>query len=383
MTTTPTLRVSEPRELLALVPHRLGFRAAKSAVAVSLRTSRGRVGLVVRVDLADLADARTGPHVARLLVARLGRDGAARSVLVVYVDDDPRPVPDGPAHQAAKHFRAAAEPALGEVPVWVVTRTGYLALDGDDECSPPGGRPLRELDATQVGAHYVLAGSAVADDRSDVARIPRATGDQRRDAARARRRQERRLEEALLVGEEELQAWRLEALEAWRSVVARYELRDGVVTALGDVSAARWGRLEAGLADRRTRDAVLVSLVPGTGDLPERSLHGDSLGSPEDAAVGSALARIVDAAVGVRPPVGATAVHEHVLEGVVGHGRSGAQAPALTLLALLAWWRGEGARAGQLLERALHDEPTHRLAGLVARAVGAGIAPGWAAAQGG
>lgn len=381
MTTTPTLRVSEPRELLALVPHRLGFRPAVSAVAVSLRTSRGRVGLVVRVDLGDLADARTGPHVARLLVAHLGRDDAARSMLVVYVDHDPRPFPDGPAHQAARHFRAAAEAALGEVPVWVVTRTGYLALDCDDECCPPGGRPLHELDATQVSAHYVVAGSAVADDRADVARIRRAPGDRRRDAARARRRQERRLEEALVAGAAQVQAWRLDALAAWRSVVACFEVRDGVVVALADVAAARWGRLEAALADRRTRDAVLVSLVPGTGDLAERSLHGDELGGPEDVAVGAALARIVDPTVGVPPPVDATAVHEHVLEGVVGHGRSGVQAPALTLLALLAWWRGEGARAGQLLERALRDEPTHRLAALVARAVGAGVAPGWAAVR--
>jgi hypothetical protein len=67
-----------------------------------------------------------------------------------------------------------------------------------------------------------------------------------------------------------------------------------------------------------------------------------------------------------------------VLEGVVAHGRTGAQAPALTLLALLAWWRGEGARAAQLLERALADEPGHRLGVLVAKAVAAGVPPGWA-----
>jgi hypothetical protein len=378
MTSTPTLRVSEPRELLALVPHRLGFRPAASAVAVSLRAPRGRVGLVVRVDLADLAGARSGPHVARLLVAHLGRDDAARAVLVVYVDDDPRHLPDGPAHRAAAHFRAAAEPALGDVQVWVVTRTGYLALDCDDECCPPGGRALRELDSTQVGAHYVAAGSAVADDRADVARIRRAPGDRRRDAARARRRAQNRLEAALVEGPRALEQWRLGAIAAWRTAVAAIAVREGVVTGLSEVSPSLWGRLEAALADRRTRDAVLVALVPGSGDLPERSVRGGTVPALEDRAIGVALARIVDPVDGVAPPPEPTAVHEQVLEGVVAHGRTGAQAPALTLLALLAWWRGEGARAAQLLERALADEPGHRLGVLVAKAVAAGVPPGWA-----
>lgn len=381
MPSTPltTLRVSEPRELLALVPHRLGFRPVMSAVAVSLRRPRGRVGVVVRVDLDDLADARSGPQVARLLVAHLARDDAARAVLVVYVPDDPRWLPEGAPQRAALHLRAAAEAALGDVPVWVVTSTGYLHLDCDVDCCPPGGRPLRELDATQVGAHYVIAGSAVADDRADVARIRPAQGDRRRDAARARRRQERRLEEALLTGPAATERWRLEAFATWRGAVASLAVRDGVVVGLADVRPAQWGRVESALADRRTRDAVLVSLVPGTGDLPERSLRGDSLMAPEDRAVGAALARIIDPREGVVPPTVPTALHEQVLEGVVAHGRSGAQAPALTLLALLAWWRGEGARAVQLLERALADEPTHRLAVLVAQAVTAGVPPGWAA----
>ena len=70
-----------------------------------------------------------------------------------------------------------------------------------------------------------------------------------------------------------------------------------------------------------------------------------------------------------------------VLEQVVAHGRRDHQAPALTLLALLAWWAGEGARANLLLERALHDDPQHTLALLLAQAVTAGVAPGWVEAS--
>ena len=50
---TPTLRVTEPREMLSLVPYQLGFHPTESVVAVSLRPPRGRVGLLVRVDLTD------------------------------------------------------------------------------------------------------------------------------------------------------------------------------------------------------------------------------------------------------------------------------------------------------------------------------------------
>ena len=75
-------------------------------------------------------------------------------------------------------------------------------------------------------------------------------------------------------------------------------------------------------------------------------------------------------------------MHEAVLEALVAHGRAGAQAPALTLLALLAWWRGDGARARVLLDRALEDDPDYRLARLLDDALarrhpaGLGAAPG-------
>jgi hypothetical protein len=65
------------------------------------------------------------------------------------------------------------------------------------------------------------------------------------------------------------------------------------------------------------------------------------------------------------------------LEGVVAHGRAGAQAPALTLLALLSWWQGDGARARVLLDGALDSNPGYRLAVLLDDALGAAIPPGW------
>ena len=367
---TTTLRVSEPREILALVPHRLGFRPRDSAVAVGLRPPRGAVGLVVRVDLPHLADEGAGALLARTLVSHLGRDGASRGILVLYTDADPRGE-DGIAQAAARQFREAAADALGEVLVWVVTPTGYLSLDCVDDCCPPGGRPLRDLDSTQVGATLVLAGSAVADSREDIARIRPQSGDVRRSVARVRRRWEQRCEEALLAGADAVGRWREDSLAAWRDAVAIVEAGEP------GRGGAPWGRVEAGLADRRVRDSVLVALVPGTADLPERCVRTVPSTPELDAALGGAMALILDPTLGVVPPVRATAVHEAVLEAVVARGRAGAQAPALTLLALLAWWRGDGARARLLLDGALDADPDHHLAELLDDALMAAIPPGW------
>ncbi|GIG20531.1 hypothetical protein Cch01nite_12550 [Cellulomonas chitinilytica] len=365
-----TLRVNEPAEILALVPHRLGFRPQESVVAVSLRPPRGLVGVVARVDLLQLADPHDGADRARALTTLLDRDGATRVLLVVYTDDDPRGAAEHPAHRAVELFREAAEAPFGDVVVWVVTSTGYLALDCRDDCCPSGGRPLRELDSTQVGAELVLAGSAVADSRADVATIRPASAERRRSVARVRRRWEARREEALQAGEEAAARWRLDSVAAWRAAVSH-------ACAGPAPGGAPWGRLEAGLADRRVRDSVLVALVPGTGELPERCVRGAAPAPRDEAALASAVATILDPGCAAPPPVVATRVHEDVLEHVVAHGRAGQQAPALTLLALLAWWRGDGARAAVLLDRALGDDGRYRLALLLHGLVEAGVGPGW------
>lgn len=369
---TTTLRVDEPRELLAYLPHQLGFQPHESAVAVSLRAPRGRVGLVARVDLPDLIDPKSGPQVARGLVAHLGADRAARTVLVLYTACDPRgPGPrSAGVRAAAAHFREGAAAPLGDVPVWVVTASGYLALDCEDvRCCPPGGRPLAELESTSVGAHMVLAGSCVERSRSGVGRVRTAPADARRAVARVARRWQARRVLAEQGGEGTLQAWREQSLAAWRTEVR------SVIDGADPARAALLGRIEVGLGDRRVRDAVLVSMVPGTGDLAERSVRAED--AADARAMGEAVGVIVDPQRALPPPPGPTSAHVQALERVVAHGRRDAQAPALTLLAMLAWWQGDGVRASVLVAQALAHDPTHRLACLLDDALAAALPPGW------
>jgi hypothetical protein len=387
---TTLIRAQGPRELLSYVPYRLGYRPQDSVVLVGLRPPRGRVGLVVRVDVADVADLEHGPQLARSVVGHLAADGAQRVVLVVYTDAPLRSggVEASVARAAVEHCREAVEPHHGPVDVWVVASSGWYALDcAEDECCPPGGRPLRELESSEVGAHMVLAGAALADSREEALRIPRAGADERRRAARAARRVRDRARaggpldtwadpDATAVGR------RVESLAEWRAAVARAAVHEreraagegpGAGNAAGLPPATVLGRLAAGLEAVPVRDAVLVSLVPGTGDLADRTVRGGDV----DAGTARAIASIVDPAAGLAPDPAVTGPARSVLEAVVAHAPRGSTAPALTLLALLAWWHGDGGRAGRRLDEALAEDPTYRLALLLSSALDAGVPPGW------
>ncbi len=387
---TTLIRAQGPRELLAYVPYRLGYRPQDSVVLVGLRPPRGRIGLVVRVDVADVADLEHGPQLARSVVGHLAADGAQRVVLVVYTDAPLRSggVGTAVARAAVEHCREAVEPHHGPVDVWVVSPSGWYALDcAEDECCPPGGRPLRELESSEVGAHMVLAGAALADSREEALRIPRAGADARRRAARAARRVRDRAREGGPPGtwadpDAGAVARRVESLAEWRAAVARAVAHEqdrargeapGAGTGTGLPPATVLGRLAAGLEAVPVRDAVLVSLVPGTGDLADRTVRGGDV----DAGTAHAIASIVDPAAGLAPDPDVTGPARAVLEAVVAHAPRGSTAPALTLLALVAWWHGDGGRAGRRLEEALAEDPTYRLALLLSSALDAGVAPGW------
>ncbi|MCL2424474.1 MAG: DUF4192 domain-containing protein [Micrococcales bacterium] len=367
-----TITITHPRELLALVPHQIGFVPEESVVVVSLRRPRGRVGLVARVDLSVLADPDDGPRLAHGLVAHLERDHARSAVVVVYTATDPRGTAHM-AHEAVRQVRQAAYDILGELGVWVVTRTGYLAYDCADECCPVGGRPLAELSSSAVGVQMVVAGSAVADRRADVAAITPASGAERQAVARVCTRWAARGAQAALDGASSLERWRVESVQAW------YDEVNQATKFPAAGHGSRLGRVEAGLRDQRVRDAVLAAILPGTGDLPLRLVVGATTAPEADQGLKKALEQVFRITAPVEPP-GPPDAHVRVLEDVVAHGRRDQQAPALTLLALRAWWAGEGARANQLLTRALHDDPEHVMAQLLAQVSAAGMVPGWVAA---
>lgn len=365
---TTTIRAREPRDLLALIPFQLGFRPARSLVAVSVRGGpRGRVGLVVRVDLDDVLAPGTGGAIAVTLAEHLVRDGADRTVVVVYAESDAQ------ATQAHATFADAAEPLLGPAEGWVVTPTGWYGLACRDvRCCPPGGRPLADIDFAPVSAEMVLRGSSVAHSRAALGAVGDVTPAARRSARRAAERWSARRE--VLGGRLSDARWREEGLDLWLASLDGLEAGRPAPEVLRSTTL---GRLRAALDDVLVRDAVLLTLVPdheGQRDLPRRVLVRDP-----SADVGTALRALTDPERGLPPGAARSDAAAAVLRGVAAHTGPEGHAPALTLLAVLAWWAGDGARASVLVERAARARPGYRLATLVGEALGRGVPPGWLA----
>ena len=341
-----------------------GVPPQDSAVAVALRPPRGRVGLIARVDLPDLAEPELGPALCRRLVTHLVGDGASRAVLVLYVAEDPRPWPPGdapdgavvgavgppdgdapgtrrepeepssptgrptPTSRTTWPSRTPCEPSAtsaGRPPASSATsrcgssgQSGYLALDClDPACCPPGGRPLARAAVDRGGRAHGAGGrhggrlpgrASCRTGPPPPARVATRAG-----RRRARRRDGRRPRPAG-AGRSRRGAptrWPPGAPSSPRAVPGGPPPTD-----------AGLGRLLTALDDVRVRDAVLLTLVAGSGDLPERSVedrpaHDEPLGR----AVADALAAIVSPRDGVPPDAGTLAGATALLEHVVGHAR--------------------------------------------------------------
>ena len=131
MSSTETIRVTEPRELLALIPFQLGFTPTDYLVVVSLREPRSRVGLIARIDLADADRAADTP------AHHLNIDGATRAVVVTYTGDP------GAAHIATAAMTDALSAAgVANGGAWTINTTGYRSTNCHDlACCPAARRP--------------------------------------------------------------------------------------------------------------------------------------------------------------------------------------------------------------------------------------------------
>jgi hypothetical protein len=360
------IRVGEPRELLAYVPFRLGHRPSDSLVAVCVRAGGGRVGLVARLDVADLAHPERGPELAAFVAERLRGDGAARVVLVLYTATPRAAIRrgEGAAAEALHRVRHAVGTDVADA-VWVVGPAGYGELCcTDPACCPVGGRPVEELESTVVGAHMVLAGEAIAPDRRALrVRVTAARGARRsaRRAAAAARAEHRRVSEAASPDTAEaIRRWAERLLECWREAL----LRAGTGRHL---PAATLGRVLVALEVPAVRDALLASLaVPGVdSENPARA------GGPPGSA---GLSRRPPHAVLVHPA-------RAVLEAVAAHAPRPRLPAALAALAFLAWWEGDGTRANVVLEQCLEAGPPVGLAWLLADVLARGVPPAWASRE--
>jgi hypothetical protein len=367
--TVPVLRVSEPRDLLAYVPHRLGFHPRDSLVLVCLRGPRNRLGLVLRADLPPPdPDGAWLPALAAQAAGHAARDGAVAAVAAVYREGGE----ELPARLVGLLDAALADLGIGLREAWHVGGGAYRSLTcADPRCCPPQGRPLTDLDASLLRAEMVVRGEVVLPDRQavlgDLSPLP---GDVVLGVEEAAARDDRRRRTSLETGLQRF--WRSGRLALWRDLLASGPASgDG----RGEEHEAL-GRLLAALADPTVRDAVMMTLVPGAGLAPERHVRDEG-----DAGVADVLESVFGPSGGTVPDGGladrgATALR-HLVRCAGPHRR----AAPLGVLAWLAWWLGEGALANDYAGLALEADPGYSLARLVEEALAAGLAPGWVEAR--
>ncbi|WP_104523340.1 DUF4192 domain-containing protein [Blastococcus atacamensis] len=336
----PEVRLSDPGEIAAALPHLLGFHPQGSVVLIGLGGPTGsRVGLTVR---ADLPPAHEAAAAAAVLTRSLRTDRPDAALVVVVseepdrvdpwdVDDDEgspdAALPHRPVVHALVVALAAADVAVRDV--LLVRRGRWWSYDCPYACCRPGAGTPVPGGVSALAAAAVTTGQVLAPDRSALAaRLDPPPGTAEDMRAACLRVASERAARARVDG------WAALREEGWSDVLAAVARSrpGGRSELLGDVELAR---LAWAVRDVRVRDRALA------------------LALGDDAAAAEAL--WTECTRRAPAPLDA--------------------APA-TLLAVSVWLRGDGAMANVALERALDSDPELSLAQLLRQGLDACVTPG-------
>lgn len=153
----PTLRISDPAELLTAVPYLLGFHPHDSLVIIGLADST--LVVTARLDLVD-AD----PATLAATIEAIRRGGATSVVGAVFTDTPAAADPVGALLTEQAHLAG-----LGLQDTLLVSGGRWRSLTCPDaHCCPPDGRPMPTT-ATVVDATATYAGLTVQPSRDALA----------------------------------------------------------------------------------------------------------------------------------------------------------------------------------------------------------------------
>jgi hypothetical protein len=337
-----TIRVTDPVDLVKVLPYQLGYHPSDSLALVGLR---GRhLGVVQRGDLATRPDDLAA--LVELMVANLRGDGCSAAVVIVYESE-----PGGGAPAGAELARRLRETGV-PVTEHMVVRDGQVFFpESPTAGEAEGGIALPADRDVPAVAQFVALGSNPSPSRAALAvRVGRGDGP---TAARVKAAADR------------LDRLRLRALRA-RAMADWGRLLDVTTPQFGGApaSAAAAARMAVSLLDVHLRDLVTAWLCPGTLEL--------SAFEPQLAAL--ARSRLPPPQEGESAIEARAAVLDRLCW-LARHTPDDLAPGILTVLASYAWWRGDGALASVALDRALGIDPAYRLAQLVERMVTMAIRP--------
>lgn len=351
---TTTVRPRTPAELAVLVPYQLGYHPRSSLILTAV--DGRRLGLLQRHDLT--ADPDHCPQIARDAVAILEREDATAVVVMAFEEED------GSSAPLREAVLAEAETNGLTVREHLVVRDGrWFAPDCREACCPEDGLPLPCPEDVPAVAAFVHAGVAPWRSREQLVEEVLPEPDEER-AGRILVRVQLLLDLAVATGTLAERGPRL--ADDWRAILDP----DPSALPVADLGDALLARAAVSLEDVHWRDVLMGGLCPGT--FPVRV---DEL--PETTEVARGATDRCPWATAAGPDDHADevlAVRTRLVE-LVRLLPVGLTPPALTLVAHLAWWCGDGTVAAIALRRALEVDPSYRLAGLMEQLLMHGVRP--------
>ena len=323
------VRMGSPGELLAVVPHLLGFVPQASLVVMGTAPPRDRIKVTLRYDLPDPPGAGVAADIAAHAVGVVGSQQLTAMTAVGYGAE----VLVDPVAYALRDAARQAGIDLRDV-LRVEDGRYWSYACGDEACCPAAGTPFDPA-ASSAAAAMTAAGISVLADRAEVAaRVAPVGGSTAASMREATRRAERHASQLLA-----------KVRKSARLGAARQMIAAAGLTAVGTMIAAYRGGgsyatdyqiawITVALRDLRVRDDAWARMDPA---------HLDA--------------------------------HRRLWIDVTRRAQPGYVAAPAALLAFVAWQAGDGALANVALDRALADEPRYSMALLLRQVITAGAPP--------
>ena len=326
------IRPGSLAEMLAMVPHLLGFVPQDSLVVIGTGPPRDRVRVTLRYDLPDPPGAGVCTDIAAHAV---GVIGSQRLTAITAVGYGPKVLVD----PLAEAFQAATWKSRLDLRDFVRVEDGryWSYVCRDEACCPAAGTPFDPA-AFPAAAALDRAGQSVLADRSAVAaRVAPLGGIAAVSMRQATRRAEAHAHRLLK------KVRKSSRLGAARRMIAADGL-NAVGTMIGTYRAG--GRyttdyqvawITVALKDLRVRDDAWARMDPKFSD-----------------------------------------AHRRLWTDVTRRAQPGHVAAPASLLAFVAWQSGDGALANVALDRAQADDPSYSMAMLLRQVISAGTPPSMA-----
>ena len=305
--------LTSPHDLLSAIPFLVGFKPEDSIILLSLKEDS--IAMAMRVDFPDFIDADQ----VETLTSFLERDQAEAAISVYYIPE---------SHTDAEEVITSITNAIDErkIPLresLIVHAGRWRSLICEDQqCCPPEGTAMPELDQSRIAAEQVAQGKPIPFENvsglvESIASLP--------------------MDDELVH-----QIESIASIDYDRDHVAlQRQGAEAIIDFIADFAA------EGLCRDKKLVALVLVRLR----DLQVR-----------DFALGSVSQETIDTYFSAWRWLIRIAPHGYI-------------APVATLLAAVAYERGDGALAHRALDRAELDNPEYAMTGLLRQVFSAGWAP--------